>query len=395
MARIYLKNLLAACLIIGLSHSARAQNTRALPINKVLRLAAARYQAYIAKYPDSSLHLYSMKDGRPQRVRYSDWTSGFFPGTLWLLSRLTHDAKWQTYARQWTATIAPAQWITTKHDVGFITYTSFGNGYRLTHDSSYARILYQAARSLATRSSPITGSIRSWDNGPWHYPVIVDNLMNLELLLWAGRTFQDSSLLHAALSHLHNEIKYRFRDDGSTFHVLDFDPATGALLARKTWQGYSDSSCWARGQAWAIYGFTMAWRYTRDTACLRQAVRAAACFIRQISSIPDHIPYWDFNDPAIPNAPKDASAAAIAASALLELRQYVVKEKKLYHRTALEILNSLCSPAYLDPTGPEDPFLLHHSVVNKPANKGVDTPLIYADYYFLEALQRYQDLSRP
>jgi hypothetical protein len=386
--RLTAETLIGFCALMALSPAGRAQQARRLPVKKILQIAGNRYGAYISRYPDSTLHLYSIKDQGPQAVRYSDWTSGFFPGALWLLARLTGEPRWTVYARKWTATLAPAQWLTTKHDIGFITFTSFGNGYRITHDTGYREILHQAARSLATRSSSVTGSIRSWDNGPWHYPVIVDNLMNLELLFWAAQTFGDTTFLHIARRHLRNEIRYRFRDDGSTFHVLDFDPVTGSLLARKTWQGLNDSSCWARGQAWAIYGFTMAYRYTHDTDCLQQAVRAADYFIRHTDTIADHIPYWDFNDPAIPRAPKDASAAAIAADALLELGKYVPSERTLYRRAAVRMLESICSPAYMAAGGAEEYFLLDHSVVNKPAGKGVDTPVIYADYYLLEALTR-------
>ena len=356
----------------------------------MLQLAQRRYAAYIEKYPDSNLHLYSIRpDSSVLSVTYKDWTSGFFPGALWKLFHFTGDSRWKRDAQKWTLTLSPAQWLTNKHDIGFILFTSAGNGYSITHDTVYGNILHQAAKSLATRFHPMVGSIRSWDNGPWSYPVIVDNQMNLELLFWAAATFGDTSLRHIAVSHLHNELLYRSRPDGSTFHVLDFDPATGRLLARKTWQGLADSSCWARGQAWAIYGMTMAYRYTRNTAYLQQAMKAADYFIRKTTSPADAIPRWDFDDPS-PDAPKDASAAAVAASALLELADYAPAKKQDYLLSATRILQSLCSPDYIGNEQTNSYFLLDHSVVNKAAGKGVDVPVIYADYYFLEALERFE-----
>jgi hypothetical protein len=379
------------CLLLPLAIRAPAQSTSLpLPIHKVLQLAQRRYAAYMEKYPDGNLHLYSIRpDGTVQSVTYKDWTSGFFPGALWKLFDLTGDPRWKKNAIKWTLSLSPAQWLTTKHDIGFILFTSAGNGYSITHDTVYSNILHQAARSLATRFNPTVGSIRSWDNGPWSYPVIVDNQMNLELLFWAATTFGDTSLRHAAVSHLRNELLYRSRPDGSTLHVLDFDPATGRLLARKTWQGLADSSCWARGQAWDIYGLTMAYRYTHITAYLQQAIKAADYFIGKTASPADAIPRWDFDDPS-PDAPKDASAAAIAASALLELADYVPAKKQGYLLSATRILQRLCSPDYIGNDQTKSYFLLDHSVVNKPAGKGVDVPVIYADYYFLEALERFE-----
>jgi rhamnogalacturonyl hydrolase YesR len=365
--------------------------TDQLPVKKVIELAEKQYQSYIDQYPDSTQHLYSIRpNSNIQAVTYKDWTSGFFPGCLWYLYDFTNDKKWEADAKKWTATLEPAKLVTTMHDLGFILFCSFGNGYLITKNDSYKNILLQGAKSLSTRFNPTVGSIKSWDNGPWHYPVIVDNLMNLELLFWAAQTFHDTSFLHISVSHLNNDIKYRFREDGSTFHVLDFDPSSGKLLAKKTWQGYSDSSCWARGQAWAIYGFTMAYRYTNNKEYLQYAKKAANYFIEQINKIDDHVPYWDFNDPAIPNTDRDVSAAAIAASAFLELSNYSGIQKSSYYAAAMEILKSLCGDKYLAEAGTNHDFLLKHGVVNKPDGKGIDVPLIYADYYFLQALWLYQ-----
>ncbi len=385
------RRLTVLIITFSISISAAAQ-TNQLPVEKIINLAEKQYQSYIDQYPDSTQHLYSIRSNfNIQTVNYKDWTSGFFPGCLWYLYDFTKDKKWITDAKKWTATLEPAKLVTTMHDLGFILFSSFGNGYLITKDSSYKNILLQGAKSLSTRFNPTVGSIKSWDNGPWHYPVIVDNLMNLELSFWAAQTFHDTSFLHIAVSHLNNDIKYRFRKDGSTYHVLDFDPASGKLLAQKTWQGYSDSSCWARGQAWAIYGFTIAYRYTHNKVYLQQAIKAADYFVDQINKISDHIPYWDFDDPAIPNTERDVSAASIAASAFLELSSYSGMQKSPYYTAAIEILKNLCSDKYLAAAGTNHDFLLKHSVVNKPSGKGVDVPVIYADYYFLQAIWQYKN----
>ncbi|SFQ38176.1 glycoside hydrolase family 88 protein [Parafilimonas terrae] len=375
------------------SNKTFAQANNNLPVDKIVQLAEEKYRSFINHYNNPLVHLYSFDDDSALlTVNYKDWTSGFFSGCLWYLYGFSNNSEWKHYADEWTNNLQPASLLTNKHDLGFMLFTSFGNGLRFTADSAYKKILLQGAKSLSKRFNPAIGSIRSWDNGPWHYPVIVDNLMNLELLFWAAQTFHDSSFFNIAISHINNDLKYRFRKDGSTFHVLDFDSASGMLLTQKTWQGYSDASCWARGQAWAIYSLTMAYRYTHNKNYLSFAEKAAQYFIHQINKIPDHIPYWDFNDPGIPNIEKDVSAAAVAASALIELSNYTPTSRKLYYNTALQMLTSLCSDKYLcfSNAAPNQYFLLRHSVVNKPRNKGVDVPVIYADYYFLEALWRYK-----
>ncbi len=368
-----------------------AQADNKLPVEKILSLAGSQYQSYLNEFPDTALHLYSVNtDSSVLAVTYKEWTSGFFPGCLWYLYKFTNDQKWKEDAEKWTNSLEPAKWLTNTHDLGFVLFTSFGNGYLLTKDSSYKNVLLQAARSLSTRFNPTVGSVKSWDGGSWHYPVIVDNLMNLELLFWATQVSHDTSFYHIAITHVNNDLKYRFRKDGSTYHVLDFDPTTGKLLAKKTAQGYSDSSCWARGQAWAIYGLTTIYRYTHNKEYLQYAEKAANYFIQQINKIPDHIPYWDFNAPGIPNEERDVSAAAIAASALLELSHYDDRVKKIYYNTAVQILKSLSSEKYLAKAGTNHHFLLMHGVVNKHGGTGINVPLIYADYYFLQALWRYQ-----
>jgi unsaturated chondroitin disaccharide hydrolase len=364
---------------------------KALPqIDKVVKLAEDQYKGYIEKYPDSTQHPRSTnEDGSILLTSSRNWTSGFFAGNLWYLYNFTKDNQWKEAAEKWTETLEEEKKVTITHDLGFILYNSFGNGYHATKDPKYKEVLLEGAYTLIKRFNPKIGAIRSWNHQPYTYPVIVDNLMNLEFLLWAFKETGDSTFYNVVKSHADTDMKYRFRKDNSTFHVLDFDPETGNLLAKKTHQGFSDSSCWARGQAWAIYGYAMLYRETKDKRYLNQSVKACDYFINQISKVKDHIPYWDFNDPKIPNAPRDASAAAVAASGMIELSKLTGKKK--YLQEAETILNSLSSEEYLAKTGTNNFFLLKHSTGHKPKNSEVDVPLVYADYYLLEALFRYKD----
>lgn len=325
-------------------------------------------------------------------VRSGDWTSGFFPGILWYLYEYSKDRKWLDEAKKYTARIETEKNNTGTHDLGFMIGCSFGNGYRLTGSESYKSVILQAARSLSKRFNPVTGVIRSWDHNKdkWTYPVIIDNMMNLELLFEASRLTGDSSFRKIAIRHANTTLKNHFRPDYSSYHVVDYDPARGVVKSRGTHQGYSDESAWARGQGWALYGFTMCFRETKDHTYLHQAENVASFILSNKNFPSDGVPYWDFNDPAIPNAPRDASAAAVIASALYELASYSTRSSE-YIKAANHILNSL-SEKYTSPTGQNGGFILTHSTGHKPANSEIDVPLIYADYYYLEALLRYKTL---
>lgn len=377
--------MLLCCLSLG----ANAQVTKPA-VGKVLNLAEQQYKSYLKQYPDVALYPRSVnKDGSIRLVKSKDWTSGFFGGNLWYLFYLSGKGKWKNEAIRYTETLENEKYNKTTHDLGFVLYNTFYKAYQTTHNNRYKEVLLEASKSLSSRFNPKVGAIRSWDFKPFKYPVIVDNLMNLEMLLWAAKASGDSSFCHIAVSHADVDLKYRFRPDHSTYHVLDFNPENGELIKKQTFQGYADSSCWARGQAWAIYAYTFLYRGTKDPRYLLQAEQAADYFLSQTDLAHDPIPFWDFNDPKIPNVSKDASAAAVAASGLLELSTYV-STKTRYYDKAQAILSTLCTDEYLAKAGTNQYFLLKHSTGHRPHQDEIDVPLIYADYYFLEALYRYQ-----
>nr|WP_052662303.1 glycoside hydrolase family 88 protein [Bacteroides acidifaciens] len=328
-----------------------------------------------------------------------DWTLGFFPGSLWYLYNLTGNEYWKQKAEKCTEYLYKEQYNTSHHDIGFIIGCSFLNGLRLGGKEEYTSVVVQAAKSLSTRFRPNADIIQSWnaDKGRplkmgWKCPVIIDNLMNLELLFEATRLSGDSTYYNIAVLHADKTLKNHFREDGSSYHVVDYNPETGEVLKRCTAQGYSDDSAWARGQAWAIYGYTMCYRYTHRPAYLNQAKKIYE-FIFTNSNLPeDLIPYWDFDALNIPKELRDVSAAAITASALYELS--VFSNNKEYKETADKIMKTLSSPAYRAEIGENHYFLLMHSVGSFPDCAEIDVPLSYADYYYLEALRRKRDWGK-
>lgn len=351
-------------------------------------------------------------EGKLVATPKNDWTEGFYPGCLWYAYQYTRDEQLKASAVKWTEALEPLKKLTSHHDIGFLMYCSFGNAYRLTGNDHYRDVLIESARSLCTRFNEKTGCIESWNyrkawNGKdeWFYPVIIDNMMNLELLYFATRMTGDSLYAHVANRHAETTAKNHFRADYSTYHVVNYDEETGEVLHQATCQGFSDNSTWARGQAWAIYGFTMAYRETGRKDFLEVAVHAADCWLNHPNLPEDGIPYWDFNagqegytpdwnyDPQrFPQTPRDASAAAITASALLELAGYTPDGSR-YRAAAEHILKSLSSPAYLAESESNGNFVLMHSVGSIPHGSEIDVPLVYADYYYLEALMRYHDFS--
>jgi unsaturated chondroitin disaccharide hydrolase len=341
------------------------------------------------------------------------WTSGFYAGTLCYLYGFSHDTSLLDESQRKLKLLEKEQYNEGTHDLGFMMYCSFGNELRLIREGILKEpaapddsILLNSARSLSTRFNPKVGCIRSWDSQPWKYPVIIDNMMNLELLLWATHESGDSSFYRIAVTHANTTMRNHYRPDYSSYHVVDYDTATGQVLAKKTAQGYSDSSAWARGQAWGLYGFTVMYRYTHDQKYLDQAEHIAAFLLNNPNLPADKIPYWDFNAPpagAPPASPaggprvlRDASAAAIMASALIELSQYTWQGKgRQYLDAAEQILVTLSSATYHAVVGANGGFLLMHSVGHLPARSEIDVPLSYADYYFVEAMLRYKQLAHP
>ena len=333
----------------------------------------------------------SERDGRLETCNSHWWTSGFFPGTLWYLYEHERDSILLSAAKEMTNRVAPEQFTTNHHDVGFQINCSFGNGYRLTGREDYCQVLLNAGRSLSSRFSVVTGCIRSWDK--WNYAVIIDNMMNLELLLVASILGDDPTFSDMARSHADKTLVNHFREDASSYHCVDYDPRTGAVLSRMTHQGASDASSWSRGQAWGLYGYTMMYRFTRDKRYLDQAIRIGTYLMRHPRLPEDKVPYWDFDAPNIPDAPRDASAAAIMASAYVALSTYVSDSlgQQFLDMASVQI-RSLSSPAYLAALGTNHGFILMHSTGFFAKNSEVDAPLSYADYYFVEALIRYERL---
>ena len=321
-------------------------------------------------------------------VPASNWTSGFFPGELWLLYQATGSTQWETDARAWTAALASQATRTDTHDVGFIIGTSFGNGYRLTGDSSYASTLLTAAGSLATRYNPAVGAVRSWSWGVWQYPVIIDNMMTLGPLQWGVRHGGDTAWGRDAAIHAVTSLTRLVRSGGSTYQIADFNPTTGAFLGNSTWQGLSVTSTWARGQAWGIYGFAQAYEATGNAAFLNASEVLAFYFAKNLPS--DGVPYWDFSATPGPTTPRDTSAAAIAADGMMMLSQDATTASiRSYYLTQAQNILGALDASYLAPASGE--AVLIGGTGDDPHNSEVNTALIFGDYYFTEALLRLQN----
>ena len=369
-------------------------------ISKIVADAEAQTKVMLVEIPKakgnngSLVSPQTIRNGQLKLVASSGWTSGFFPGELWYLYEFTGKKEWESEARKFTANIEKEKFNGGTHDMGFKIYCSFGNGYRLTKDPHYKEVIIQSAKTLSTRFNAKAGVIRSWDHNKdkWDYPVIIDNMMNLELLFEATKLTGDSSFYKIAVSHANTTMKNHFRPNYSSYHVVDYDTATGQVIKKTTHQGYSKRSAWARGQAWGLYGYVMCYRETKNKIYLQQAQHIASFILNNANMPADLVPYWDFDAPNIPNEPRDVSAAAIAASALYELSTYE-KSNKSYKLTADKIITSLTNN-YRSPIGDNKGFILLHSTGNKPSNSEIDVPISYADYYYLEALLRKKKLDQ-
>ncbi|AGA76771.1 glycoside hydrolase family 88 protein [Echinicola vietnamensis] len=373
--------------------AAPAENGLAKQISSTLDRAAEQYKYMMTRLPEGEFP----KTYHPDTDTFEGsgsgwWCSGFYPGTLLYLDEYHPDETLHNEAMRSLELLKKEQHNTSTHDLGFMMYCSFGNAFRMDPEPEYKEVLIQSAKSLSTRFSEKVGAIKSWDSRKGDFLVIIDNMMNLELLFWATAATGDSTYYDIAIKHADTTIANHFREDNSSYHVINYHPETGEVQRKRTAQGYADESAWARGQAWGLYGYTVMYRVTKDQKYLDQAV-AIAEFVLNHPNLPeDKIPYWDFDAPNIPNELRDSSAGAIMASALLELSQYVDAEKgKSYYEDAATMLKTLTTDEYIAEKGTNGGFLLKHGVGHIPENSEVDVPLTYGDYYLVEAMLRYLD----
>jgi rhamnogalacturonyl hydrolase YesR len=358
-------------------------------------LLEKRYEKLLTYSVDSLAfpRSYSYKANAIKKVPSKDWTSGFFAGNLWHLYSLTGNQDYIEKAEEWTAFIEKEKFNNRTHDMGFKVYNSFGNGLKIKENKRYKNIIVESAKTLSTRFDENIKSIRSWDFNKevWQFPVIIDNMMNLELLFEATKISGDSSFHKLAVTHANTTLKHHFRPDNSCYHVVDYDTLTYQPRMKVTHQGINDESSWTRGHGWGIYGYTLAFRYTKDTRYLNRAIATAEYFLNHKNLPKDGIPYWDFDDPAIPNAPRDVSAGTIVAAAMVEIYGYTQEEKYLDY--SKKVMTSLKSPDYILASDFDAPFILDHSTGNWPKNDEIDEPIAYGDYYFLETLIRLKNLN--
>ena len=390
----FLLLLLILCFACNQTENESKIGDRTETATETLDRLSAIMQDYLPLHPPDSLKIPRAvnADGSLKLTPSRDWTSGFFPGTLWQLYDHSRKAELLAAAEQWTAFVEKEKWDDHTHDLGFKLYCSFGKGYQLTDNQTYKEIVIQASKTLIERYNEKVGCIRSWDFNAdiWQFPVIIDNMMNLDMLFEATRLTGDSIYHSIAYQHAKTTLQHHFRDDNSSFHVVVFDTISGNVIKKVTHQGHSKDSAWARGQAWGLYGYAMAYRWTRDPAFLEQAKVIAQFFMNHPNLPEDNIPYWDFDAPNIPNEPRDVSAATIAASALLELSEYDKDNSATYTLWVDEVLQSLTMENY---TTDISPFLLDHSTGSIPGKFEIDVPIVYADYYYVEALLRRKKLN--
>lgn len=336
------------------------------------------------------------EQGTLHMVPVWEWTVGFFPGSLWMMYDYTQDEFWRQKAEAFTTVLESQQYNNRTHDTGFMMYCSYGKGCTLTSDStSYRAILIQSAKSLASRYNDHVKAIKSWNHGKdkWQFPVIIDNMMNLELLFWAAKATGDSTFRNIAINHAMVTLEHHYRIDNSSYHLVDFDPKTGHVIKKETVQGLANESAWARGQAWGLYGYILCYRETGIPMFLTQAEKIADYIMHHPALPADKIPLWDYDVTSKEDTPRDASAAAVTASALFELAQYSDKSN-IYRTFGKEIVSSLASSSYFAEIKTNEGYLLKHSTGSIPHGNEIDVPLVYADYYFIEALVRLKKLEK-
>lgn len=379
---------------MALAAAAQAQDVLMDKLPAVFARAEIQYKGMLEKVEsDPNLPRTTKADGSVLTVKPDDWTSGFFPGNLWFLHEYDGSAFWKEKALAYTRRLEVIRHFKGNHDGGFMLGCSYGNALRLSPDDEFRSVLRDAAAALATRYIPELGMIRSWDSKPYICPVIIDNMMNLELLTWASKNGGESKLRDIAISHADHTLKNHFRPDGTAYHVVDYDPKTGWIRGIYGNQGADVRTPWARGQAWGLYGYVMMHRETGKPEYLEKAVSLAKVLMQHPNLPADKIPYWDFGAKPGNDTPRDASAGAVIASALLEL-SHLVPDGKVFRDFAREQLLSLASPAFLAEPGTNGGFILARSTGHLPGNSEINVPLVYADYYFLEALLRYKTLVK-
>ncbi len=353
------------------------------------------YQVALFKESGTMLNPKTVYKNKIEYIPEDNWASGFFPGSMWYMYELTKKDSWKKLGGKYLEELDSVKFYN-HHDIGLIVGCSFGNAYRLTQNPAYKEVIIEAARTLITRYRPAAGVIQAWDENRgwqsaygWMCPVTIDAMMNLELLFGASKLARDSTFRHIAVQHADATMKNHYREDNSCYHVVDYDKLVGGVRRKTTSQGFSTESSWARGQAWGLYGFTVCYRETKDPRYLKMAEKIVDYLFSHKNMPADLVPYWDFDAPDIPHEPRDASAAAIIASALYDLSIY----KPVYRKTADKILETLSGPSYRAIVGTNGNFILMHSVGSVPHSAEIDVPLNYADYYFLEALQRKKNLD--
>jgi hypothetical protein len=366
-----------------------AQNLDSL-VEHGLQFAEQQLINTVNEISDSTIYpVRTNETGKWNTTKPYGWLAGFLPGCLWHIYEWTSDSTWKKWAERWMVSLEKQKNNIRNTDLGFLIFYSFGNGYRITQNETYKEVIIQASRSLAFRYNPLVRCIKSWNY--YIFPVIIDHMMILEILFWASKNGGESELYDIAKNQALRTIEDHVRPDGSTYQIVDYNPTTGEIIEKKTKQGYSTESTWSRGQAWGLYGFTMTYRYTQEPLFLETAQKIANYYIDHLPE--DYIPYWDFDAPNIPDEEKDVSAAAVAASGLLELSTYVSENKKKYINAAYNTIGSLCSSSYLA-EGTNSSGILLHTCQSRPQDNDVDVSAINADYYFIKTLMQYKELKK-
>ncbi len=387
------KNLIVTTLMLSLIlvSCATKQDPKLSAIKNGIEVANEQLLIQANLYSDTSVTPRSWSNGKYRNVNPYDWTSGFFPGNLWIAYSLTLDERLRTEALKYTSRLEEIQYYKGTHDLGFMIFCSYGQQQKNEQDAESPKVIVEAAKSLVSRCDPQIGLIRSWDFGDWNYPVIIDNMMNLEMLFWASKYSGDQTFRDIAIRHADITMKEHFRDDHSSYHVVSYNN-DGSIESRGTFQGNADDSSWARGQAWGLYGYTMSYRETGLERYKEHAVKIAELVLNHPNTPSDLIPYWDYSVEG-QETPRDASAAAVIASALLELSTMVDAQRaERYFGHAEQIIVNLSQAPYLAKVGDNGGFVLQHSTGHLPHNSEIDVPLNYADYYYLEAVSRYLEM---